>query len=143
MKFVAISYNFQFQERIGSVETIWGNTVLNKSFIINLEEYQIDHSGTGCCYIRNIGKGFKFGNNATDTFRGKEKLGECFNAFMSLTCSVEFKYFQIERSQSWNGEYLEIGFDNQARIHCDFKKYDFSIGNPKDPSLKGISLPSG
>ena len=111
-------------------------------FIINLEEYQIDYSGTGCCYIRNIGKGFKFGNNAIDTFRGKEKLGECFNAFMSLTCSVEFKYFQIERSQSWNGEYLEIGFDNQARIHCDFKEYGFSIGNPKDPSLKGISLKS-
>ena len=143
MKFVAISYNFQIQERIGSAETIWGNTVLNKSFIINLEEYQIDHSGTGCCYIRNIGKGFKFGNNATDTFRGKEKLGECFNAFMTLTCSVEFKYFQIERSQSWNGEYLEIGFDNQARIHCDFKEYEFSIGNPKDPSLQGISLLRG
>ena len=112
-------------------------------FVINLEEYQSDYSGTGCCYIRNIGKGFKFGNNAIDTFRGKEKLGECFKAFMSLTCSVEFKYFQIERSQSWNGEYLEIGFDNQARIHCDFKEYDFSIGNPKDPSLKGISLQSG
>ena len=143
MKFVAISYNFQIQERIGSAETIWGNTVLDKSFIINLEEYQIDHSGTGCCYIRNIGKGFKFGNNATDTFRGKEKLGECFNAFMTLTCSVEFKYFQIERSQSWNGEYLEIGFDNQARIHCDFKEYEFLIGNPNDPSLQGISLLRG
>ena len=112
-------------------------------FIINLEKYQIDHSSTGCCYIRNTGKGFKFGNNATDTFRGKEKLGECFNAFMTLTCSVEFKYFQIERSQSWNGEYLEIGFDNQARIHCDFKEYEFSIGNPKDPSLQGISLLRG
>ena len=55
---------------------------------------------------------------------------------MSLTCSVEFKYFQIARNQ-WHGEYLEIGFDNKARIHCDFKEYDYSIGNPIDPALVG------
>ena len=75
----------------------------------------------------------EYEQDALDIFTGND-LKDCQDFELPQMCHFEIKNYNIGESgeadnpEGWMGKYVEIGFHNQSRIHCDI----FKVGQIKE-----------